>query len=475
MKRALYPLWVMLLTFAVAGCAMTGSRRSAAEGRRAFASLQAAVAEASESAKNTVALIELKGPGITGEQKYVMSGGSLRAAAERGSKTETGLVLTTNGYAVIASTINPDDVARIEAWIGDNKYRARLVKSDSQLGMTVIKIDTDEPIKAFALDKAEDPLTGDWCVSVQPSGEEYDYEQFTSIALCRGQTAGRYREFLLDNAGGISEGSPVLALSGNVIGIVHKRGRVLAMTDLREDLLALLNEAAGVKSADEEAKQKGWFGALVEAINKDYARKYGLSKSCLWVSYVMKDGPAEVAGVKTGDLITSVNGNEMRLSGDRAYQFFLKALHPKVGQPFSLTVLREGDVVELAGIFTKQPEKESVRAADLGVTVRNIEDGDVVTENLFAREGVLVTDIKKGSAASVGNSMRSGLLNKGDIITAIGGTPTPDLDTFSTVLEKLRRERTEILLITYLRGRATGFAALNLKIGEKGNDGRGHS
>jgi len=79
-------------------------------------------------------------------------------------------------------------------------------------------------------------------------------------------------------------------------------------------------------------------------------------------------------------------------------------------------------------------------------------------------------DIKRGSAASVGSSMRSGLLNQGDVITAIDGIPTPDLATFSTVLEKLRRERKEILLVEYLRGRTTGFVALNLKIGEKGSE-----
>ena len=471
MKRALCQLLIIVLSVAISGCAMTGSRRSAAKGRRTFNSLQAAVSEAAETATDTVALIKLKGPRVQGDKSYVMSGGSVRAKQSTGSKTVTGLVLTTNGYIVVASTINPDDVERIEAWIGDNEYRGRVVKSDSQLGMTVLKIDVDEPIKALNLDKLEDPQAGDWCVSVQPSDEEYDYEQFTSIAVCRGQAAGRYREFLLDNAGSIREGAPVIGLSGKVIGIVQQRGRVLAMTDLHEDLSALLNEAAGVKSADEEAKQKGWFGAMVEAINRDYARKHGLSKSGLWVNYVMKEGPAAGAGLKAGDLITEVNGRGVCLAGARAYEFFRQALHPKVGQPFTLEVLRDGKRVELAGTFAKQPEKETVRADDLGVTVRSIEDGDVISRNLFASEGVYVTGIKKGSAASVGNSMRSGLLRSGDIITAIGGTPTPDLDTFSTVLEKLRRERTALLLISYIRGRTTGFAALNLRIGENGNEG----
>lgn len=472
MNRAICQLTLVVLAATAAGCATSGHQRSAASGRNVFASLQAAVAEASEQARESVALMTLKGSGLGDERRMVLSSdGRLRASDNSGSKTMTGVIVTTNGYVIIAEAVDPGAVTRIEAWIGDDEYSASVVKSDRQLGLTVLKIDVDEPVKPLNLDNVEDPQIGDWCVGVQPSGEDFDYEQFVSVALCRGQAAGRYREFLLDNAGGISQGSPILGLSGNVIGIVGRPGRVLAMSDIRDDLIALLGEAAGVKSADEEARQKAWFGVVARPINKEYARKYDLSKSYLWVNYVIKDSPADAAGVKTGDLVTRVNGRDMHLTGQRAHSYFLNALHPKVNQPFTLTVLRDGDLVELEGTFTKQPEKKTVCAADLGVTVTSIEDGDLVERNLFTSEGVLVIDIQRGSAASVGSNMKNSLLNSGDIITAIGGTLTPDLDTFSTVLEKLRRERPEILLVTYLRGRTTGFAALNLKIGENGNEG----
>lgn len=470
MKRAISRVLLVLAVGAAAGCAMTGGQRNASGGRATFASLQSAVVEASKAAKDSLVLVSLTGARMGDSRTMIISGGVMRPA-EGGSKTMTGIILSTNGYVVIPEAIDPRDITRIEAWIGDIEYSAKVVKNDSQMGITVLKMDVDEPVKPLNISKAEDLRVGEWCIGVQPSGEDFDYEQFTSIAICRGQTAGRYREFLLDNAEGISQGAPVVGLSGNVIGIVQRRGRVVAMKDLRDDLLALLNEATGVKSADEDAKKKGWFGALIEAINKDYARKYGLSKSYLWVNYVIKGSPAESAGLKEGDLITSVNGSDMRLNGQRARDFFMKALHPKVGQPFTVKVLRNGKVLELKGTFVKTPEKETVLAADLGVTVQNIEDGDVVSKSLFTSQGVLVTDVMRGSAATVGSNMRNDLLNEGDVITAIGGTPTPDLATFSTVLEKLRRDRVEVLLVNYLRGRATGFAALNLKIGENGNEG----
>jgi S1-C subfamily serine protease len=469
MKRTFSLVFPVLVAVVAAGCAMTGVQRKASNGRAAFASLQSAVVEASEAVKDSIVLVTLSGPKISDSRNMIFSGGSLRPA-EGGSKTMTGIILSTNGYVVVPEAVNPNDVTRLETWIGDTEYSARIVKSDSQLGMTILKLDVDEPVKPLDIRKVADLRAGEWCVGLNPSGEDNDFEQLVSLSLCRGQTAGRYREFLLDS-GDISQGAPVVGLSGRVIGISQRRGRVVSMRDLRDDLSALLNEATGVKSADEDAKQKGWFGGLIETINKEYARKYDLSKSCLWVNYVIKGSPAEAAGLMAGDLITGVNGAEMRLGGSRAREYFMKVLHPKVGQPFTIKVLRDGKALEVRGTFAKTPEKETVNATDLGVTVQNIEDGDVVAKNLSTSRGVLVTDVMRGSAASVGSNMRNNLLNGGDIITALGGTPTPDLATFSNVLEKLRRDRANILLVNYLRGRATGFAALNLTIGENGNEG----
>lgn len=452
------------------GCAGKEDPGSSQMGQQVFTSMQQAVEKASKTAKDTVALVKLKGMKSSGQRQMVMVGGRLRPRSSGGDRVVTGVVLTSDGYAVISQTIKPEDVTRIEVWLGDVEYKAKLLKSDDQLGMTVIKIDVDEPIKALNLDNISDLKTGDWCVSVQPSDENSDYEQFVSLGLCRGQISGIYREFLLDNSAGMRSGSPVVNLAGEVVGIIQKTSKVVAMSDVRADLRELLSEAAGVSSADEEARKKGWFGALVRPINKEYARKYGFSKSSLSVQHVMKGGPADLAGVETGDLLIKVNGGDMRLSGQRAYQYFLKALHPKVDQPFSVTVVRNGRELTFSGTFAKKPEDEKVRADDLGVTVKKLEDSDVALNNLFSDKGVLITEVKKGSAAAVGSNMRNSLLIRGDLITAVGGTPTPDIETFSEVLQKLRQDKPEILLVTYLRGRTTGFAALNLKIGESAND-----
>ena len=471
MKKGRLQLSAAVLALSVTGCAITGGQGSADRGRKTFDSMRAAVTEASAKAADAVVLVKLVGM-KGGDRTLVLSGGALRQQ-DSGEKTLTGIVLTEDGYIAVPQKIAPNDVTRIEVWVGDIECPARVVKSDDQLDMTIVKMDFEEPLKVLKTDVSEDLAPGDWCVAVQPTDEELDFERFTSLAMCRGTVAGRYREFLLDGSIGGMPGTPVFSMSGVPAGILYRPGRALALNDIREDLLALLDDARGVKSADEEAKQKAWFGALLMAINKEYALKHGLNKSAIWVRYVMKDGPAGKAGIQAGDLIVKVNGSDMRLTGSRAYGFFMKALYPKVDKPFTVTVLRDGKELELAGSFTKKPEEETVRADDLGVTVKRIDDSDVAGKNLFVSEGVFVTDVKRGSAAAVGSNMRNSLLERGDIITAVNHTVTPDLKTFSAVLEEIRREQPGIVLVSYVRGRTTGFAALNLKIGDNGNEGDG--
>ena len=97
--------------------------------------------------------------------------------------------------------------------------------------------------------------------------------------------------------------------------------------------------------------------------------------------------------------------------------------------------------------------------------VRNIDPTLVVSDRLSTERGVYVNEIEKGSPAAMGSG--GALLSKGDVITGIAGVATPDLDAFSAAMDKIQAEQPSVVLVAYTRGRVTGFAALNLSLGEK--------
>lgn len=434
-----------------------------------FSAIQNAVESATGAVAPSVVLVVLRypeAPGAAQRGRIIIMN---RSDGQKGRTTTPGIILDKAGHVLITGTVVPDKVERVEVWVGDTEHRARIVKADDELGMTIVKMDTDNGVVPLSLE-SEELRVGEWCVVPLPSDEDKDFQTFTHLAFCQGRVAGRYGQYVVAGLPRGSDGAPAVNLDGRVVGLVQG-GALLALGDLRDDLEGFLAEASGLKTADQANKQKGWLGAILDPINKDYARMHALPKSALWVVHVLSDTPAAGAGLRAGDLITTVNGRELQLTGKRAKDYFLKSLRPKVGNPFEVTVLRAGQTLALAGTFTEKPEPKTLKAEDLGITVQAITDGDYYTRNLFTREGVLVTDVRSGSAAATSGRFGQRLVSPNDVVTELAGTPTPTLEAFGDVLETLRREKPRTVLLGYCRGRTTGFAGLNLKIAENGSGG----
>ncbi len=452
-----------------AGCALI-SEKKAEEGQEVFDSLQAAVVAAAAGVEESVVLVVPEGMQPAENENYEMVGGAVRRAPPRGMRAVNGVILTVQGHILIPGVLKPEDVERLTVWAGAVEYPARVVKADEQLGMTIIKLRTEDELVPLARDRLADLQTGSWYVTVRQSNEERDFARFTNLGVCRGEIAGRYREFDTDNLSNEERGAPVVDLNGALVGFAD-RGNVISITDLNEDLQDFLDQATGVTSPEEEALRKGWLGVMLMAVNKEYAQAHDLPRSGLWVTHVVSAGAGAAAGIQVGDLIIALNGQPLQLSGQRALSYFMKALRPRVGCDFEVTVIRDAQEVVCRGVFAKVPEDEKLRARDIGIEVKSITESDVFEKNLFTAAGVLVTDVEGGSPAATSSTFRSGLLRANDVILEIAGQPTPNLKEFGRVLDDVRREKPEVLLVFYQRGLVTGYAGLNLKIGENGKRG----
>ena len=100
--------------------------------------------------------------------------------------------------------------------------------------------------------------------------------------------------------------------------------------------------------------------------------------------------------------------------------------------------------------------------------VTDVTDDRYHRNNLFSRRGVMITEVHKGSPAATSGRFGMNLLGKHDVIVEMNGEPTGNLEEFSNVLESVRRDKPEALLVRYHRSCSTGYAGLNLKIGKKG-------
>src|SRR5262249_57746714 len=116
---------------------------------------------------------------------------------------------------------------------------------------------------------------------------------------------------------------------------------------------------------------RGWLGIVIQDLTPDLAAGFGInSASGVLISDVMKDSPAEAAGMRPGDVIVEFTGAPIKEVID--LQRRVAAVEP--GKPASLTVIRDRKPTALTVRIGEQPNEEaevagSARGERRGVTV----------------------------------------------------------------------------------------------------------
>ena len=201
---------------------------------------------------------------------------------------------------------------------------------------------------------------------------------------------------------------------------------------------------------------RGWLGVVIQDINKDLAdaMKLTTTKGIL-ISDVTKDSPAEKAGIKRGDVIVKLNGEEMTTTGH------LRNLVATLGAGAKvvITILRDGREKDVTLTLAEMPEDlgkmgkvETDEGILGGLTLAPPDPGlrDKFDIPAQIRYGLVVTHIELGSPAQQAG------FQVGDLILEIDRKKIDSLETFKNVY---KRARGKILLLLYRQG-ATMYLAL---------------
>jgi S1-C subfamily serine protease len=162
--------------------------------------------------------------------------------------------------------------------------------------------------------------------------------------------------------------------------------------------------------------KRGVLGVQLYNVTPDIAKEFGLSEtSGALVGGVAQGSAAERAGIKTGDIITSLNGSNMKNSGELRNAIGL--LH--VGDKVEIGLLRDGKPRKVTAQIAERGDAESAGAVDInkgleGTELNDAPDGD----------GVLVKSVQEGSSASQAG------LHANDVIVGVGRTPVTNLKSF---------------------------------------------
>ena len=334
---------------------------------------------------------------------------------------EDGIIMTNAHVVEMAEAISVKLHDRRE-------YQARLLGTDPLTDIALIKIDAKGlPVAKLAQDSRLAP--GDWVVAIgSPFGLSHSVTAGVVSATERFFSSEDFLPFIQSDAAVNpgSSGGPLVNMRGEVVGI--NSGFMTRTTGFQGLSFAIpIDLARKVSQAllRDGRVRHAQLGIEVQDLSDPLAKSFNLHKPAgALVIDVSSDSTAQKAGLEIGDVILSVDGREINVSGEIATSLIMAS----PGQAMALDVWHRGAMRKVRVLLDEAPEKADKGGmllsaaqqdiASLGLVISALDPDDQLGVNKGT--GVLVRSVT-GAAQHAGVRM-------GDILLALNATPIKNLD-----------------------------------------------
>ena len=199
---------------------------------------------------------------------------------------------------------------------------------------------------------------------------------------------------------------------------------------------------------------RGWLGVSVQEISEDIAKSMKLKdRNGALISDVFKGDPADMAGLKSGDIVTEINGKPIK----DTHELLLMIAGFHIGETIKVKIVRDGQEKIIPITIAERTEKSEMVSAQqsgeaFGMAVQEITPEIAQHLGLSIKKGIIVVDVQEGSVAEeVG-------IQPQDIILQVNKIKITTMKEYQKEIVKAGGKGNILLLIK--RGKATLFVPL---------------
>jgi len=325
-----------------------------------------------------------------------------------------------NGYIVTNNHVVENASEITITLLDDRSFSAKVIGTDE--GADIAVLQAKEPnLVALPLGDSAKLEVGDFVVAIgNPFGLQHTVTAGIVSALGRsGINPEGYEDFIQTDASinPGNSGGALVNLRGELVGI---NAAILSGSggNIGIGFAIPVNMVKGVMEQLIKYGQvkRGILGVNIYSITPEIAKQFDLADlSGALVAGVTPGSAAERAGVKTGDVITSLNGSVMRGAGELRNAIGML----RVGDKVELGLLRDGKTLKVTAFVAERGDTEAANAAEIHQGLDGAELADAPDGG-----GVLVRSVQDGSPAAQAG------IKANDLIVGVGRTPVSTTKAF---------------------------------------------
>ncbi|GAB6855565.1 Do family serine endopeptidase [Asaia astilbis] len=379
-----------------------------------------------------------------------------RTVEARGS----GFIISNDGYIVTNNHV-VNGATKVSVTLDDGTVLpAKIIGRDPKTDVALLKVKPNGKLSFIELGDSDNVQPGEWVVAVgNPFGLGGTVTAGIVSARGRDLNAGPYDDFIQIDApiNHGNSGGPLFSQNGKVIGvnaaIISPSGGSIG--------IGFAIPSNTVKSVVDQLRTsghitRGYLGVLMQRISPTLAQALGLKPSepgappeGALVAQVSPGGPAEKAGLKSGDVVTALNGTKIK----SVHDLVVHTVSMKPGTDVTLTILRDQKVQTLKAKIGNMPKDGE--GADATSNDDSSQSGSgkigisLAPLSRDMRQQLGVDDTVKGAVINQiapGSPAEQAGVRPGDIIQAVGNTQVDNPRAVLTAVRGVLKSKQPILL-----------------------------